>query len=436
MSEPMEPVDYSGLNTQLLDSRWPGLCDSIARAAPPADVGMLCGAPEQTLVISGVQLTGACDRRREALLQASLVPRGSAEAWVYGVALGDIQRVLLDRPELRALHVVVIDPSIATLSFACFDHTDWLRDERLSVEMWSPKAQLNRPFAAPPGSLRFSDPGCAVLRDMIMISLAAPFQQEQFDNLSLELDRRLDENLALIEQDGDVRSLFGTNHGGSAIVIAGGPSIMGQYGWLSENRKGKVVIAVSTSLVPLQRAGIEPDIVIAIDCMPVLMKHITEAEQEPLRNIPFVYYPTVHPSVISAWPGPRLTAYSYRKRYVALNHKVTKGFLFDSGTVTHAAVDLAVKMGAREVILLGADFSYPGGKSHANTAVYFEDMGGPEKFRQWVINGRGEKVQTDVNLLGYFRDLEIYIERHPEVRFLKRGRDGAHLSGADWMEDD
>lgn len=429
-------IDYSEQNGLLLQRRWPGLLDAIASAAPPQDIELVTGTPARTLAINGSLLTSSRDRIKEARLQASMVPDGSVEVWVYGFALGDIQRVLLQRPELHTLHVVIIDRSVARVSLVCFDHTDWLSDERLRLELWGSEVEPRQPFSSPPGSLRFSDPQCALLRDKILLELAAPFQREHFDNLGRVLDQQLQQNMRFLESDHDVRELFGTNKGRTAIVVAGGPSLMGQYQWIRDNRQGKLLITVNTSLIPLQLEGIEPDIAVLIDYTPGVIRHVAEADQQRIKNLPLVYFPTIHPDVVAAWPGPRYAAYTYKRRYVNLNRRLQRGFLFDSGTVTHPSVDLAVKTGSSEVIIIGADFSYPGGKSHAETSLFYEDMGGPEKYRQWVVSGRGRQVQTDVNLLGYYRDLELYFEDHPEVRFLKRGRDGASMRGAPWMSDD
>ena len=55
--------------------------------------------------------------------------------------------------------------------------------------------------------------------------------------------------------------------------------------------------------------------------------------------------------------------------------------------------------------------------------------------KHWVLNGRGERVVTSPGMRGFLRDLERYMERHPEVQFINGSREGAHIKGADYLED-
>ena len=97
-----------------------------------------------------------------------------------------------------------------------------------------------------------------------------------------------------------------------------------------------------------------------------MVEHLEGLEMTAFENTPLVYVPTVTNNLLQQWPGPRFTAYLRRALYVELNKRYERGFLFSTGTVTHCCVDLAVKMGAKEIVLLGADFSFPKNKSHTN----------------------------------------------------------------------
>ena len=46
------------------------------------------------------------------------------------------------------------------------------------------------------------------------------------------------------------------------------------------------------------------------------------------------------------------------------------------------------------------------------------------------VNGYGEKNPTYLNFRGYLRDLEHYIELHPQVSFYNGSKVGANIAGA------
>ncbi len=118
------------MSLSLLRARFPALADWI-EAAPGVRVELLSG-PAPALRLDGVQLASRHDPRAEAELQARLVPAGAARATLYGFAQGELVRVLLARPGLRALRVVVLAPAAAREVFA-LGQADWLADERVEL---------------------------------------------------------------------------------------------------------------------------------------------------------------------------------------------------------------------------------------------------------------------------------------------------------------
>lgn len=135
-------------------------------------------------------------------------------------------------------------------------------------------------------------------------------------------------------------------------------------------------------------------------------------------------------------------AYLKGQRYAVPRREVPKGELFCSGTVTHAAIDLGVKMGTREMTLFGVDFCFPRQHSHVDGASMRQEVprqrtvSSPVGGSTWVLNGHGERVPTETNMVGYLRDLEAFVSAHPDITFLKAGRDGATLQGARWIDEE
>jgi len=152
-------------------------------------------------------------------------------------------------------------------------------------------------------------------------------------------------------------------------ITAAGPSLLLQIGRLSEKRKEVFLIATDTSLPCLLHSGIIPDAVISIDCQHISYYHFMGGLP---GKIP-LYTDLASPPLLASMPtqhyffscGHPLSGYISGK-WRALPELDSSG-----GNVTYAAVSLAVHMGAVEIELYGADYSYPQGISYARgTYIY------------------------------------------------------------------
>jgi hypothetical protein len=160
-----------------------------------------------------------------------------------------------------------------------------------------------------------------------------------------------------------------------AAICAAGPSLDGQLALLGENRLSRYIIATDTSLPALLSQGIEADAVISIDCQQISYRHFLRGLPAKTRLfLDLASPPTV--ASLSSDPvffssGHPLARY-IRKTWRPLPYIDTSG-----ANVTYAALSLAEALGAREITVYGADFSYPAGKTYARGAYlypYFENL--------------------------------------------------------------
>lgn len=353
----------------------------------------------RTFKLNGLQLTSAIDRQAEARQLVSRIPEDAAEVWVYGPALGDAVLELLKRPGVH-VHVVRMIEELPVADFG----------PRVTVHR-AADAEFHTPYVVSPVELRLCDKEAWHLRDRINAHLNDPFNHFLFDTMNKHVwDKQRNANMAAVASDAPVRDLFATDTR-DAIVFGGGPTAALYLDWVRES--GMNVIAASTALIPLVRAGIQPDVVICIDRDPKMVKHFAERCTGAL-----VYDPAVEPSIVAGWPG---------KRYV-----VREGDLYCGGSVIHHQMDLAVRMGAQNVYFVGADFCYPGGQSHLpGVALPFDasDLGTVE-----CVNGHGATVRTDINLAQYRVFVEEYVKTNAHIGWWKLGRDGAETKGVRWFD--
>jgi hypothetical protein len=148
-----------------------------------------------------------------------------------------------------------------------------------------------------------------------------------------------------------------------AALVAAGPSLDTQIPFLKKERKGLFVLACDTALPALLAADILPDGIISIDCQHISYHHFMAGLP---RNIP-LFLDLASPPVIASLSDRVIFCAGGHPlaRYIADTWKALPVLDTSGGNVSYAALDLAHTLGAREVLLCGADFSCPEGRSYA-----------------------------------------------------------------------
>jgi len=163
-------------------------------------------------------------------------------------------------------------------------------------------------------------------------------------------------------------------------------------------------------LRPLQAVGIYPEVTCVLDPSAIIALHFAHATT--LGHL--CYAAGVNKSIVEEWTGPKTLIEP----------------VFGS-SVLHMAIGLTY---AEVIHLVGADFCYVGRQSHATGVVTRYDVG--RKHCTTEVNGYGETVLTDRDLLHYRRELEAWIlSTGPSVRVIKHGRGGLPVVGAEWADD-
>ncbi len=404
-----------GVNSVTLRNRWPCVAEAIA-AASIAECASVVGTPYPALAYRGRRIISAYDPIDEAREQAEeLDLDAEAGVYCYGIGFGYLPMILAARH--RFVHVVIMNLSIARAAFESIEHP-WLTDPDVKVMLAEETPILRTPYACVPMECLMADAQGYALRDRLFADL----NSSAMSNLVLKKRETRDAqhaegNVAHTHRDRHVNALFGTRKGIVAI-IGGGPTLADSLHWLRSTRTfGVGVIAASSILRTLLENGVTPDVVVTVDSDPANIVQLDGVDLELTRAISLVYHPHVVPAMVAAWQGPRYFLFG--------------GELFLGGTVMHVCADLAVQMGATEVHMVGMDFCYPGGMSHAEGHQDLKEIGmRPTLFE--AVDGNGGRVYTDRNLAMYHRNLENHIAKHPDVKWLKHGRAGVSVRGAQW----
>ena len=158
-----------------------------------------------------------------------------------------------------------------------------------------------------------------------------------------------------------------------ALICAAGPSLEENFHEIkmqqTVHKKDLMVIAADTSLPALLHAGIEPDAVISIDCQHISYQHLfTKVPEKTLLFLDLASPPSI------ASRSENRVFFSGRHPFSLYINRYWRPLpLLDTSgaNVTHAALSLAENLGAREITLYGADFSYPMGKTYARGAYIY-----------------------------------------------------------------
>ncbi len=426
--------DIYDANMSIIRRRWPDIYVLLTNCEDIEHVEIDVSYSVPTLVVDGIHLSSVFDPVREAELQASLITKDSEKVWVYGIGTGALPRQLL-AGKITHLFAVIISPAVSRHVLGFFDQTDWLSDSRLTLLSATSDQNVHFPFCVVPSELFLASDSSSRLRDNIYLELQTPHIKAQHANKRFFLEEKIFTQSEFIRSDGDVAELFGTAKGDIFIVAGAGPTLDEHFDWLSRNRKKVRIVSVDAAYNSLSKNEIFPDVVVAIDDHDSLHELFDQCDLLKATHIPLVYFPQVTRSLLSIWPGPRKTAYTMSPLHEKIKKEIPKGNLYTSGSVIHTAVDLAVKMGAGTIIFLGADFCYPGGKSHSRGSTHSRKVDLEKKSSHWVLNGKGERVATSTNLRGYLRDLENYIETVPEVTFYNASKKGALIAGTKYLEE-
>lgn len=428
--------DLLQLNLQVIQQRWPQIAALLETLSIDELQAALVEGLEQTISVNELQLSSRHGRQREAALLCSTLPDTANSVHIYGVGMGDVPIHLLETGRYSQLVVHLMNPCVFKLLITYTNQSEWLSDPRVSLCAAPDSDYPELPNVSITPELSLCDHAYATVRDMLVYELNRQhvnFNRSQQIN---EFQGRQQENLVRLQRDPDIGEMLPQYQCQRAIVIASGPTLEEHYQTLAQlsarpRDHRPLIVAVDTACKGLHQFDIVPDIVVTVD--ELISPEIINAQRS--EHSALVYMVRTNPELIDVWQGPKYNAHSELERDDELAAQIPKTRLFLNGSVVQPAIHLAMKLGAKDITLLGTDFGYPGKKAYAywqpgNTLVGMNSTDTPH----WVLDGRGERLPTALNLRAYLRSLEHFIRKHPDIRFYRASLNGADIKGTDFRE--
>lgn len=212
------------------------------------------------------------------------------------------------------------------------------------------------------------------------------------------------------------------NNNKDFVITSAGPSIDEDILVLKANREKFNIIAVGSALRTLIDNEIYPDCVVIIDPREIVKKQF---ENIDCTNLKLCFYASASRQAVSKFEGEKYIFNNPKDKTDCIEITI-------SGTVAVASMDLALKCGAKRIIMLGQDLSYIGDKSHTSTfekTYGFKDQVNNIGKNKLVKGYNGKPVETIQGYITFKNKIESLIHINSDVQFINCSK-GAYIEGA------
>lgn len=245
-------------------------------------------------------------------------------------------------------------------------------------------------------------------------------------------------NLAPTWRGGHIDALKDICRGRPVLVVSAGPSLTAALPHLAALVGRAVIVATAPTVTVLLANGIRPDVVVTVDPFPENVAHFVPWSSVAL---PLVYYQRTCHTIFEWYAGP-VCAFSMREEApLPLKADARPSIFFPGGSVAFSALQLAHHMGGNPVVLVGQDFAFADGRTHASGVDYGRDVpdadsavGGQQLLQ--VPGVHGEPVTTNGLYYSYLLHMQEYLvaysRQHQDIRHVNASA-GAVIQGAEYV---
>ncbi len=226
--------------------------------------------------------------------------------------------------------------------------------------------------------------------------------------------------------------------GKRVFLIAAGPSLdrniiqlleyftIGTKEILSARKEDNIIIAVGTVYKKLMKLGLKPDYVVFLDANSQMLQQVSGYEQQ---DVSMLIISTAWREIAMLCGGKKYLIcqedYPPAEKYAAQNgyHLYQTG-----GSVATIAFDVAIYMGARQIICMGLDLAYTNQKMHAVDTSHRELASTDDLIT--LPSAWGEKVYSSVVFDIYRKWFEKRIQNEKSSnKFINATEGGAYIEG-------
>ncbi|HEC1774034.1 TPA: motility associated factor glycosyltransferase family protein [Campylobacter lari] len=185
----------------------------------------------------------------------------------------------------------------------------------------------------------------------------------------------------------------------NAIIVSTGPSLIKQLPLLKEYANKASIICADTAYPILAKHNIKPDYVLALERHDLVYQCFEQDNQEFDKDILFIIASVAHKSVID-------TLEKTKKSYILVHRSLpfaktlklnAYGYVSGGLSVANMAYELAIKLGHKNIILIGQDLAYDeNGNSHPKDYLHTQESENDRKEGLFITAyGGNGKVETN-----------------------------------------
>lgn len=231
-----------------------------------------------------------------------------------------------------------------------------------------------------------------------------------------------------------IKDLYKTYENATIIIIASGPSLQIDIEWVKRIKEHVLIISAGSSIQALVKNGIQPHLATILDGGEINNKVFSDpnALVAPLLYTSSAYYEISDKKdkfkIHSIIKNDEVSQY-----YMGVDKSQAE--ISPTTTVTGTAIQAACWLGAKRVVMMGQDLSFPGDKYYSDGVGHIdsEAVGYLVKESQdTVLNVQGTYNATNSSFMGMKGGLESLIAAFPDIEFINSTRNGAVIEGSVW----
>lgn len=225
----------------------------------------------------------------------------------------------------------------------------------------------------------------------------------------------------------NVGEFFGRFRNLPMIIVSAGPSLDKNKHLLQGLKNKALIICVAHALKSLININVKPHFIITIDPEPVTMKQVEGFE---CLDIPFVLMATAWPGNAEIYQGPKFIACQHPDY---LNPGEENFLINTGGSVSTAALDIAIKMGGNPIIFIGQDLAFTSNKHHCEDSFHGNVDVKPLDTMRRVKGWNNEDVPTSLGMISFNRWIQSRVRNEDGTMFINATEGGAYIDGLKHM---
>ncbi|MEA5009355.1 motility associated factor glycosyltransferase family protein [Clostridium tyrobutyricum] len=345
---------------------------------------------------------------------------------VYGLALGyHIKEILLNVSEHCNVYVFDVDTEIYNIGIKLGCYKEIMQDTRVKLNIGI--ENLNKL-----SNLRD-------IKDILVYSPSLKALSNEYENIKLMFQnfvvsrwniKKLKNTMSLnctsnIEQTTHTIKDFYKYfiiESESVIVVLSGPSLDYNIKELKYLNGRIKIFCAGSALRTLMKNEIVPDMICITDCSEIVKNQFVGYEN---LNVPLCFLSTASRWAVSNYKGPKYIFYNDKNKYDDIIINTAK-------TVSVSLIDIAIKGGAREIILVGQDLAFLNNRTHTESyrEIYNKEDKVEENLKSYkkVEGVDGNFLNTRWEYLNFKYSIEKEIIENPQIRFVNCSS-GAKIKG-------